>query len=76
MLKGNEKLAQEQFEQVKPMLAVYELLFGPYPFWDDGYALVETSYLGMEHQSAIAYGNKFMPGYLGRYPEIWILILL
>ena len=68
VLKGNEKLAQEQFEQVKPMLAVYELLFGPYPFWDDGYALVETSYLGMEHQSAIAYGNKFMPGYLGRYP--------
>ena len=37
------------------MLAVYELLFGPYPFWDDGYALVETPYLGMEHQSAIAY---------------------
>ncbi|PDH46925.1 MAG: aminopeptidase, partial [Bacteroidetes bacterium MED-G21] len=68
VLKGNEKIAQKQFEQVKPMLAVYEVLFGPYPFWDDGYALVETSYLGMEHQSAIAYGNKFMPGYLGRYP--------
>ena len=68
MLKGNEKLAQKQFEQVKPMLAVYEVLFGPYPFWDDGYALIETPYLGMEHQSAIAYGNKFMPGYLGRYP--------
>ena len=68
VLKGNEKPAQEQFKQVKPMLAVYELLFGPYPFWDDGYALVETPYLGMEHQSAIAYGNKFMPGYLGRYP--------
>ncbi|MDG2165273.1 MAG: M1 family metallopeptidase [Flavobacteriales bacterium] len=68
VLKGNEKLAQKQFEQVKPMLAVYEVLFGPYPFWDDGYALVETPYLGMEHQSAIAYGNKFMPGYLGRYP--------
>ena len=68
VLKGNEKIAQKQFEQVKPMLAVYEVLFGPYPFWDDGYALVETPYLGMEHQSAIAYGNKFMPGYLGRYP--------
>lgn len=68
VIKGNEKLAQEQFEQVKPMLAVYEVLYGPYPFWDDGYALVETPYLGMEHQSAIAYGNKFMPGYLGRYP--------
>lgn len=68
VLEGNEKLAQKQFEQVKPMLAVYEHLYGPYPFWDDGYALVETPYLGMEHQSAIAYGNKFMPGYLGRYP--------
>jgi len=68
VLTGNEKIAQKQFEQVKPMLAVYEVLFGPYPFWDDGYALVETPYLGMEHQSAIAYGNKFMPGYLGRYP--------
>ena len=68
VIKGNEKLAQEQFQQVKPMLAVYEVLYGPYPFWDDGYALVETPYLGMEHQSAIAYGNKFMPGYLGRYP--------
>ena len=68
VLKGNEKPAQEQFKQVKPMLAVYELLFGPYPFWDDGYALVETPYLGMEHQSAIAYGNKYMPGYLGNYP--------
>ena len=68
VLKGNEKIAQKQFKQVKPMLAVYEVLFGPYPFWDDGYALVETPYLGMEHQSAIAYGNKFMPGYLGRYP--------
>ena len=67
VLKGNEEIAQSQFKQVKPMLAVYEVLFGPYPFWDDGYALVETSYLGMEHQSAIAYGNKFMPGYLGRY---------
>ena len=67
VLKGNEEIAQSQFKQVKPMLAVYEVLFGSYPFWDDGYALVETSYLGMEHQSAIAYGNKFMPGYLGRY---------
>lgn len=69
VLKGNEEIAKKQFEQVKPMLAVYEELFGPYPFWDDGYALAETPYLGMEHQSAIAYGNKYMPGYLGRYPE-------
>ena len=68
VLKGNELQAQNHFEQVKPMLSVYEELFGPYPFWNDGYALVETSYLGMEHQGAIAYGNQFKKGYLGRYP--------
>ena len=68
VLKGNEKKAIKQFAQVKPMLAVYEDLFGLYPFWNDGYALVETPYLGMEHQSAIAYGNKYKSGYLGRYP--------
>ena len=68
VLKGNEEKAIKQFAQVKPMLAVYEELFGAYPFWNDGYALVESPYLGMEHQSAIAYGNKYKPGYLGRYP--------
>tara|TARA_Y100000385_G_scaffold283902_1_gene340934 strand:- start:1031 stop:2656 length:1626 start_codon:yes stop_codon:yes gene_type:complete len=68
IMKGNEEKAQKQFKQVAPMLAIYEDLFGPYPFWNDGYALVETPYLGMEHQSAIAYGNKFMPGYLGSFP--------
>jgi len=68
VLKGNEQKAEQQFQQVKPMLSIYEELFGAYPFWNDGYALVETPYLGMEHQSAIAYGNKYMPGYLGRYP--------
>ena len=68
VLKGNEEKAIKQFAQVKPMLAVYEDLFGLYPFWNDGYALVESPYLGMEHQSAIAYGNKYKPGYLGRYP--------
>ena len=68
VLKGNEEIAEQQFKQVKPMLGIYEELFGAYPFWNDGYALVETSYLGMEHQSAIAYGNKYKPGYLGRYP--------
>ena len=68
VLSGNEDLAKSHFKQVQPMLSVYEKLFGPYPFWNDGYALVETSYLGMEHQSAIAYGNKYKSGYLGRYP--------
>ncbi len=57
--------AKKHFEQVKPMLGCYERYFGKYPFWKDGYALVETSYLGMEHQGAIAYGNRYMRGYLG-----------
>lgn len=70
VLKGNEDKAKKQFAQVKPMLHVYEDLFGAYPFWEDGYALVEAPYLGMEHQSAIAYGNKYMPGYLGKYPGV------
>ncbi|MEM6379786.1 MAG: M1 family aminopeptidase, partial [Bacteroidota bacterium] len=48
---------------------VFEKYFGPYPFWNDGYALVETPYLGMEHQGAIAYGNQFKKGYLGSIPE-------
>ncbi len=58
--------AEKQFKQVKPMLAIYEKYFGKYPFWNDGYALVETPYLGMEHQSAIAYGNDYLPGYKGK----------
>ena len=57
--------AKKQFEQVKPMLNCFEEYLGPYPFKDDGYALIETPYLGMEHQSGIAYGNKYLPGYLG-----------
>ncbi len=61
----NLEKAKKQFQQVKPMLACYERYFGKYPFWEDGYALVETSYLGMEHQGAIAYGNRYMKGYLG-----------
>jgi len=65
VLEANEKLARTQFEQVKPMLACYEKLFGKYPFWNDGYALVETPYLGMEHQGAVAYGNKYKQGYAG-----------
>jgi aminopeptidase N len=52
--------------QAKPMLACFEHWFGPYPWYADGYKLVETPYLGMEHQSGIAYGNRFLPGYLGR----------
>jgi len=58
--------ARQQFTQVKPMLRCFEKWFGPYPFYGDGYKLVEAPYLGMEHQSAVAYGNKFENGYKGR----------
>ncbi len=59
VLRYNQDKAKAHFKQVKPMLAIYEKLFGPYPFIRDGYALVETHYWGMEHQSAIAYGNNY-----------------
>jgi aminopeptidase N len=58
--------AGRQFAQVKTMLACFEHWFGPYPWYADGYQLVETPHLGMEHQSAIAYGNHYLNGYLGR----------
>lgn len=51
--------AKAHFEQVEPMLQCFERLFGPYAFWEDGYKLVETPYWGMEHQSAVAYGNNY-----------------
>jgi len=58
--------AQQQFgRDVKRMLSCFENWFGPYPFYEDNYKLVEAPHLGMEHQSAVAYGNKFMNGYLG-----------
>ncbi|MFD0763889.1 M1 family metallopeptidase [Mucilaginibacter lutimaris] len=50
----------------KPMLKAFEHWFGPYPFYEDGYKLVETHHLGMEHQSGTAYGNHYQNGYLGR----------
>lgn len=58
--------AKEQFKQAAQMLKCFEHWFGPYPFYEDGYKLVESPHLGMEHQSAVAYGNKFKNGYLGR----------
>lgn len=51
---------------VKPMLKCFEHWFGPYPWYKDGYKLVQAPHLGMEHQSAVAYGNQFKKGYLGR----------
>lgn len=65
VLRENEQKARQHFQQVPKVLACFERYFGKYPFWKDGYALVETPYLGMEHQSAIAYGNKYKRGYLG-----------
>jgi aminopeptidase N len=58
--------AKKQFQQVKPMLQCFESWFGPFPWYEDGYKLVETPHLGMEHQSAVAYGNHYQQGYLGR----------
>jgi aminopeptidase N len=58
--------ARRQFAQVKPMLQCFSDRFGDYPFPEDGYKLVEVPYAGMEHQSAVAYGNQFINGYLGR----------
>lgn len=58
--------ARKQFEQVEPMLACFEHWFGPYPWYSDGYKLIETPHLGMEHQSGVAYGNRYKNGYSGR----------
>jgi len=65
VLRENEAKAKVHFEEVKDMLNCFEKKFGQYPFFEDGYKLVETSYLGMEHQSAVAYGNKYKKGYSG-----------
>ncbi|WP_295203682.1 M1 family metallopeptidase [uncultured Chryseobacterium sp.] len=66
VLDYNIDKAKKQFQQVKPMLSAFEYWFGPYPFYEDSYKLVETPYLGMEHQSNVGYGNGFQNGYLGR----------
>jgi len=65
VLRNNEEKAKKHFEEVKPMMNCFQSKFGKYPFAEDGYKLVETSYLGMEHQSAVAYGNKYRKGYMG-----------
>lgn len=59
VLAYNKEKAQQHFKQTYKMLEAFENYFGPYPFWEDGYKLVETPYWGMEHQSCIAYGNDF-----------------
>lgn len=66
VLRENLEKAKEQFKQVKPMMDAFEYWFGPYPFYEDGYKLVEAPYLGMEHQSSVTYGNGYENGYRGR----------
>lgn len=65
VLDYNLEKAKQQFIQAKTMLHAFEYWFGAYPFYEDGYKLVESNYLGMEHQSAVAYGNNFANGYRG-----------
>jgi aminopeptidase N len=66
VLPYNYEKAKTHFKQVKPMLDCYYKLMGEYPFVKDGYKLVETPYLGMEHQSCISYGNNYKSGYRGK----------
>src|SRR5690606_38383583 len=56
----------KQFTQASKMLEAFEYWFGPYPFYEDGYKLVEVPYLAMEHQSSVSYGNEYKNGSLGR----------
>jgi aminopeptidase N len=66
VLPQNLEKAKEQFKQVPQMLKAFEHWFGPYPFYEDGYKLVEVPYLGMEHQSSVTYGNGYQMGYRGK----------
>lgn len=71
VLKSNKNRAKNHFIQAYEMLTCYEHFFGPYPFWNDGYGLVEAPFWGMEHQGAIAYGNNYI---LNDYGFDFILI--
>ena len=66
VLPENLDKAKTQFKQAHDMMKAFEHWFGPYPFYEDGYKLVEVPYLGMEHQSSVTYGNQYGNGYLGR----------
>ncbi|MCB0599111.1 MAG: M1 family metallopeptidase [Lewinellaceae bacterium] len=65
VLPYNLDKAKMQFQDVPRMLAAFEHWFGPYPFYEDGFKLVEVPYLGMEHQSSVTYGNGYQNGYRG-----------
>ena len=66
VLRDNLEKAKAHFKEVPRMLKAFEYWFGPYPFYEDGYKLVETPYTGMEHQSSVTYGNGYKNGYGGR----------
>jgi len=66
VLKDNLEKAKEQFKDAPRTMEALEYWFGPYPFYEDSYKLVEVPYLGMEHQSSVTYGNQYKKGYLGR----------
>jgi aminopeptidase N len=65
VLDYNLDKARKQFTQASMTIKAFEYWFGPYPFYEDDFKLVESPHLGMEHQSAVAYGNKYQNGYLG-----------
>lgn len=77
-----EKAKRHFSENVPAMLNCFEHWFGPYPFYRDGFKLIESAYVGMEHQSAVAYGNQYKNGYLGRdnsgtgYGKDWDFIII
>jgi aminopeptidase N len=66
VLRDNLDKAKEHFKEAPKMMKAFEHWFGPYPFYKDSFKLVEVPYLGMEHQSSVTYGNKYLKGYLGR----------
>jgi aminopeptidase N len=66
VLRDNLAKAKKQFKEAKRTIEALEHWFGPYPFYEDSYKLVEAPYLGMEHQSSVTYGNKYQNGYLGK----------
>ena len=66
VLPEDQRQAEKQFSQAKGMLEIFGHYFGDYPFPQDGYKLIQAPYSGMEHQSAVTYGNHFTNGYLGR----------
>ena len=66
VLPENLEKARKQFVQARPMMDAFEKYVGKYPFPKDGFKLIEVPYSGMEHQSAVTYGNRYANGYLER----------